>query len=233
MRIRFRVRTASWLLACLTASFVGCDEAPPVPPADLTSRTQETPDEPARPTTQELLSGPRKVIPLGTLPMTVRVPESWKIENLDSGSITLLEGHAPSGLVQIGLAQRPFVQRDKLESILSRATKEKTDRPDIIKLLDIKPLPGDAGGQILERQSLGKTLPPVALDAEGKTLSKPETLYSWTITYFIPQADGFEAYELNFVGLTAEQFQVDQAMLREIIDSVTYNGVASTAPAGV
>lgn len=232
MPSRFSVTPVSLFLACATALLVGCDDAP-VPPADLTSTTQETPDAPTKPTTQELLSGPRKVIPLGVLPLTGRVPQSWTIKNLDSGSITLLEGDAPSGLVQIRLAQRPFIQRDKLEDILSRASKEKTEKPEVIKVLDIKPMPGDSGAQILERQSLGKTMPPIPLDAEGTQLSKPETLYSWTITYFIPQADGYEAYELNFVGLTAEQFQADSAMLREIIDSVKYNGAPPIAPAGV
>lgn len=232
MSSRFCVLALSLLLACAPAWLAGCDDAPP-PPADLLSTSKQAPKAPAQPTTQDLLSGPRKVIPLSILPMSARVPESWSIKNLDGGSITLLEGNAPSGLVQIRLAQRPFVPRDTLEGILSRASKEKTEKPDVIKVLDIKSMPGESGGQILERQSLGKTMPALPLDAEGKTLSKPETFYSWTITYFIPQADGCEAYELNFVGLTAEQFQTDGALLREIIDSVKYHGAPTTAPAGV
>jgi hypothetical protein len=225
---RLRIVLLALIPLCPVLGGAGCDDAPSAPPDLTESSTSQSSDEPAAPTTQELLAGPRKALALSSLPLMAQVPQSWSIQTLNGSSTTLLEGPSPGGLVQIQLATRPPIAPDKLQVILSRAIKEQTDKPQTVKVLDVKPMPDVPGAQILERQSVGRTMPSVPLNVEGTQLSKPETLYSWTITYFIPQGDAFDPYELNFVGLTAEQFQSGQEVLRKIIDSVTYTGVPAT-----
>src|SRR5437016_14344399 len=60
----------------------------------------------ARPTTQELMSGPKKRIPLTPLPFTANVPMQWKIESLAGGGVVVLTGATPTGDAQIQLTTR-------------------------------------------------------------------------------------------------------------------------------
>src|SRR5262245_53680451 len=71
----------------------GCDppKAPPPPQPTAEATTQPTPQ---RPTTQQLLSGTFKKVPLPSAPLSISVPESWKIEPV--GAITFLTGPTPS-----------------------------------------------------------------------------------------------------------------------------------------
>jgi hypothetical protein len=87
--------------------------------------------------------------------------------------------------------------------------------------------------KVLERQRVGRTPLPSPDDEPGVKLSPP---FSWTITVFVPRGKDYETYELNFIGLTADQYEADKALLRAIVDSIAVNdgapaGGAATAPA--
>src|SRR5688572_27111527 len=80
LRVVFSVAVA--VAAGLTA--IGCEEpAADVPQAVLDQQARQAAAEknlPKIPTTQELTTGPRQTIALGPLPLTMRVPASWKVE---------------------------------------------------------------------------------------------------------------------------------------------------------
>src|SRR5438094_2439480 len=67
-----------------------------------------------RPTTQELMSGPKKRIGLPPMPFTANVPVQWKVESLAGGGVVVLTGPTPSGDAQIQLSTRPAAKKDEL-----------------------------------------------------------------------------------------------------------------------
>src|SRR5207237_685982 len=98
------------LAACLLAA--ACDRnpsgAPPLPTSATPEPIKNSTDEKSRPTTQELLTGQRRTIRLGVIPLTVLVPERWEVKTYGTDNvITFLEGPAPHDDVKIQLARRP------------------------------------------------------------------------------------------------------------------------------
>src|SRR4051812_22750574 len=74
-----------------------CDDKPEVPQAVLDQATTQAADKgPKHATTQELISGHRKTLLLTPLPLTMQVPESWKLEPLKGTSVMLLNGPTPT-----------------------------------------------------------------------------------------------------------------------------------------
>ncbi len=221
-----RAATIAAAAAVLAGSLAaGCEE-PPVAPPILTSE----PSAPPRPTTQELVQGPRTSIPLGSIPLTVRAPAGWAVKNMEGTSLTLLEGPTPAGEASIQFNDRPLTSAAKLEILASGAKREMEQFPESIKMADLRTIAG--GTKVLERQRVGRMPAPSPDDEPGVKLSPP---FSWTVTVFVARGGGgadYETYELNFIGLTADQYEADKALLREIIDSVTVTAAApSTAPA--
>ena len=221
------------------ASGAACDEAPLPPPPTVETPTtapaatdESQPSEPDRPTTQALLTGPRKQVTLASLPLTAKVPESWTVEPIGAGTVTLLHGPTPSGTAQIQLSHRPFVKREQFDALLAGARKEMSQNPQTVQAVDTWQVTG--GARAMERRSVGRPMPALPTDPLSTQPAAPRTGYSWTITYFVPAGEGFDTYELNFVGLTREQYEADQRLLRGIIGSVEHTGLpspASTAPA--
>ena len=217
-----RVACVALLLA---GTFTGCDEAPVAPPELLT-----TPPPPAettsRPTTQELLEGPRRSIALGAMPLSVQAPPGWSVKTMDGTSATFLEGPTPTGDASIKLSDRAATKPDKLEILAAGAKKEREQFPDSIKLAEMRDIRG--GAKVLERQRVGKLMTP-ALSEPGVKESPP---FSWTITVFVPRGNDYETHELNFVNLTADQYETDKALLRGIVESIAVNGAAPESSAG-
>ena len=208
------VAAAAIALAGFTG--LGCDEPPkppvivqPVPPPDAT---------PPRPTTQELLEGPRKPLALGDLPLTVQAPTGWAVKPLQGTSQILLQGPTPSGEAFIQLNVRPTTPAPKLDVIISGAKKELQQFPQSIKLVDVRDI---AGGKVLERQRVGQVPRPSPEDPPDL---KPSAPFNWTITVFVPRGSDYETHELNFVGLTADQYEMDKALLRGIVESISVSG---------
>src|SRR5688500_14087988 len=216
-----------FLLAALLAAGLACDDAPE-PPPQLLEQSRKEDEGPKKPTTQELLSGPRGVISLGALPLTVRAPKDWKVNSLANGNIMFLQGPTPSGEAQISLSRRPTAKSEQIEAVINGARKEMAATQSSVKKAETRELPG--GARVFERQSIGRMMPAVPLDDEGKTMSKPSPAMSWTITVFVPEGNLFEAYELNFIGLTVDQYEADQRLLREIIDSLAVASAAAPPP---
>jgi hypothetical protein len=215
----------SVLLLSLGILASACDEPTPLPPQALLKNPP--PQEPtSRPTTQQLLEGPRREVALAEMPLTARVPAGWSVKQLDGTTMTFLEGPTPSGGdVSIQLVERAATTPEKFHIIVEGAKKELQQFPDTMRMAELHEAAG--GVKVLERQRVGEAAKS-SLNEPGVKESPP---YSWTITVFIPRDGGknYETCELNFIGLTVDQYEADQALLREIVDSVTVND-ATTAP---
>jgi hypothetical protein len=205
-------------IGCLAGG--ACDDAPAPPPPTRSAAPDEAADpattEPARPTTQQLLSGPRTRVPLATLPLTAAVPEGWEIAT--AGPLVLLKGPTPAGSAEVQLAHRPPLKRDQIDALIDVAREEHAGRPGA-RRLDVRPL---GAATVLERQRVGAAIPdPVTGEADP--------IYEWTLTIFVPQDDALDVHELNFVGLTLRQYETDEPLLRSIVESLRLEYVAPGA----
>lgn len=239
-------RTRIWFLATAVAlcAATGCKEKRPaeeaVPSPSATRPAEVKPPEetavaPARPATQELLAGPRKELPLEFIPLVATVPQSWKIDKM-GGAIILLTGPAPHGDVQMQLLARAAVPQDRLEMMLTAATRPSTD-PEV-KLMRVRRI-GPA--TMIERQTAGTTVDMPVLDtrgrpstdAKGNPVTTRITPLRWTLTLYVPQSNmDAAAYELQFVNTTLEEYESDKGFLRQIVDGLKFSGTAaSTRPA--
>ena len=211
----------------------GCDDpAGDIPQAVLDQQAKQAEaakNLPKIPTTQELLTGPRTATALGPLPMTMRVPVSWKVEV--AGPASHLRGRTPSGdEVTIQLTSRAPIKRAEYEAYIKSEKKAQAERPQAIIKADVRPF-GDA--QLYEYQRVGepREWPVTELVAgQMQTRTTTEQPFDWRIIVFDPQGDAFQRYELSFIGLTKSQYEKDKAFLQGILDTL---GSGSAAPAGV
>jgi len=221
-------RTSVRLLVSLfiAVSFlVGCEEKNSATEnAKVAAKAEaEARKGPQRPTTQELLTGPRKRINVTPLPFSANVPLSWKVESLGAGSIIVLTGPSPSGEAQIQLANRSTAKKEELE-IIQRAAKKELTQPatDSVKRtvkVDFRKL-GDV--EVFERQAVGLPGPLTTTDAQGIEHTETATPYTWTVMLFVPQGSEYARYEMNFIGLTAEQYKQDKQLLDAIMATLQY-----------
>ncbi len=210
------------ILACGLA-LTGCDDTPAVPEALKQPQPVET-TAPARPTTQQLLSGPQNTISLDVLPMSVRAPAGWKVESIADG-VVLLQGPTLSGDASIQLSRRPTTTPDRLEAIVSGARREMQQNPEKIRMVDLRD--GSGESKVIERQSVGRTAVPVGSENDPSQVSP---MYTWTITTFVPRGGNYDTYELNFIGLTQAQYDLDMPLLRQMMDSLKLDSAPGAAP---
>jgi hypothetical protein len=193
---------------------------------------------PKIPTTQDLVNGPRTVMALGPLPMTMRVPASWKVEV--QGGASLLRGFTPNGEITIQLTSRPSLKKASFDALVKSDKKEQTEKPESILKVEVRPL-GDV--QLYERQAVGAPAPYTVYDKNMKERTTTEQLFKWTISVLAPTGDAYQRYELNFVGLTKSQYDQDREFLQNVVNTLTYGSgggggasssisAATTAPAG-
>jgi hypothetical protein len=213
---------------------VACDDKNAVSPSvqQAAVKAQAEGDKtPSHPTTQELLTGPRKRLTLAPVPFSASVPLPWKLENLASGAV--LAGPTPSGEVQIQLSSRTSVKKEDLDIVQRAAKKElAATQPAIKRVLkaELKKLPNSAA-QVFERQAIGQPAPLIVTDANNHEHTETATPFDWTLTLYVPNGTDFARYELNFIGgLTAEQYKQDQQLLEAILSSLIYEPSAATPP---
>jgi len=194
-------------------SAIGCDKAPTPPRA-----AERPPAEPApaAPTTQELMSGTYKKVPLSPLPFSASVPQSWETKIPEGTTITVLHGPGIDGLdIQMTLEVGNFARgvagqspTETLESILARAKKAAEKDKTNVRLFDIKTV-GDI--KVMEEQRL--------FTGAGS----PQQLIDWKITYFVHRDLNYAPNVINILGLTTDRFEQNKDLLRKIIDSIQYD----------
>jgi hypothetical protein len=217
---------------------LGCDDRRTVPASVLEQAKKEEQQHkgPKAPTTQELLTGPRKRVELMPLPVTIEMPVSWGRWNEKNPAgikldANLLQGYTPNGEVQIQLSSRPSMKQDDLDRIMDAGKKEMAAKPMQILKLDLRPL---GSVKMLERQSVGLPQPLTTYNPDGTAHTSVESNFNWTLSVLVPTEGAYSVYEINFIGLTKNQYEKDKDFLHGITDTLRYEGDAAattTAPA--
>ena len=237
-------RSGFVIILVLSLVLAACDDTPSsstaVPPEVLkqveeNEKAKATAAKPKRPSTQELLTGRRSRTALMPLPLTMEVPPGWgtfdgfgddKVRAATAG-LNLFQGITPNGDVQIQLTARPAMKQEELDRVVTFGKKEQQEKPNQILKMELRDL---GNMKILERQSVGEPRPLSTFDEKGQEHTTTESSFNWTITVLVPNAGALQAFELNFIGLTKNQYDKDKDFLNGILSTVTY-GTATTAPA--
>jgi hypothetical protein len=218
---------ATALVGCAGVAAIGiggCERSPSGQSPDATATAANDPNDPRPPPIEDATpatdasanTATTTPLRLSYFPLVVDAPRGWTIKSFVNGEIVFLEGPTPSGDdVQIQLSHRGRVSADQLLIRQNATTREATAQSESLKLSEAR-MSGPL--TILEQQSLGKEKVSLT-DAHGNAL--PDTVnYKWTVHVFVPRETDFENFELNFVGLTADQFRKEGDFLRRIITSI-------------
>lgn len=206
----------------LVAPFLsGCDDSPVVTTSGeikVGEPASPVSTQPVVPSSLEILNGPRKQLLLLVVPLVVKVPESWRVQQNKGGRLVFVEGQGPTQFVQIQLARRPAISAQEMDARLTAASKEKTGTGVTVRTL------GDT--RVLERVAVGTLSSTPIFDDKGNTIVVVSPPVRWTITLFQPrigQPREVDVYELNFVGLTLAHYEADKRFLKEIVDSIRHD----------
>ncbi len=169
-----------------------------------------------RPTTQQLLEAKRKEIVLGSFPLSLEVPPTWKLTAEGSG--TWLEGECPSGDIRIHLfAQGAQIKIAALLAMEKRAREQAATQPETLEVVPLKPIGGPA--RKMERREILRNL---AIVRDGGVTEHVDRV-DWSIMVFVPKDDGFDVDELNFSGLPLDVYQKDREFIEHILRSLHYD----------
>ncbi len=235
-------RGAVTAIVIATALCAGaCEEdVSSVPDDVLNQKPESPPDQPdpatTRPTTQELVSGSRVPMTLDVLPLVLDVPPQWKITRQGStGTIVWLEGPSPGGEAHVALKVQEPLLPQKFDQLLA-GTKREIERPaEPGATTDMRRL-GHA--HVIERRSVGRSFTGSALDAKGEVIQRTIVPMLWRVNVYMPSPERVENYELKFIDLEKEQYEIDRSFLEGIIKSLRLVGDGggtdgtTTAPAG-
>jgi hypothetical protein len=165
-----------------------------------------------------LLTGPRKRLVLGPLPLVMEVPESWKVETPAGGTVAWLDGPTPHGHVRIELTSQgtPFnAQSLKLmdEQAKREAATKAANAPEVTPLRSV-------GGTARAREQR-EVRPGTVVDEDGKT-RKTEVL-DWSIEVYVGQDTGYTLDLLHFAMLPLDLYQQDKDFLEHIVSTLRYD----------
>lgn len=224
------------LAASLGLLMVGCDK--PKTPAEVVKAATEAKTPPAtqeaKPTTQELLTGKYKRLRLPNTPLSLMVPDSWKIDAV--GPVTFVAGPSPFGTATIGLSSPSSIafKQTEIDALTTKLESDITAKPGQFRRGDHR----RAGNvQIIEKRFLGKPVTRDKLDEKGDPIPDEKngfvtfttTPVQWTLTLFVPADQDYSRYELNLIDLDADQMAVDEKLLDKIMGSVTVDGAVRNA----
>ena len=245
-------RPAALLAALLLAASVpsaGCDEPAPrlgdAAPAPVEATGEpgdaDPPAVPERPTTRELLDGPTRRVSFAPVPLALTVPESWSLEAeaVDGREVRYLAGAAPAaGDVQVAVNQRPDATADDVDALIARAERRAADpapgTPPEDAAVAAAEVRGLGAARVLEERLIERPLTPAPGD--------PPPELRWTVNVFVPVGDavgavdavdgagGFRWYTLNVLGVTPAEYRADEAFLRRIVDSLTFDAPPAPQP---
>lgn len=205
--------------ALLVLVAYGCDQAPPPPPD-----TQPEQRDP-HPTTQQFLDMPRERIRLGSYPLTIEVPTTWKFQRL--GLVDILQGPIPSGHllagdVQLHITRMPALPAGQIELLADDTRQLLVREPNRYRHVNVRK---DDKLYIIEKRWIDPAKS--GTNDVGQPVAIPE-LFGWELTLYVPRQGNFVPYRLKFVLLTSEQYARDGKLLEPILSSVRYEPALET-----
>jgi hypothetical protein len=152
--------------------------------------------------------GPLKNIPLGLVPFTADVPDSWAVQSGLANRI-VLHGTLESGDVDVLLSRQPDLKADAFNSFIAQQRAASTQ-------------PAKESTHVLSRENMTIV----------ETVDKPlEGLVTYNVTYFVtgPTLD-YEVYVLSIGDLTQDMYDNDGELLRKVLLGLKYDPKATELP---
>jgi hypothetical protein len=194
----------------------GCDDAPTAPPPAPPPAPKEEPRA-ARPTTQALVSGATKTVPISALPMKITVPGSWEPQDIGGQRLFLMEGYTPSGHVGLSLSTRQQLSPNAVNDFIA-AAKKRIDEKGAKKLrFETREFPDFT---VLERLWYEDRQELLLRDYSGELRETEAQPAHWSYLIFMKKVDAVDVYELEFTDLTLELFEKDREFLEKVLRSL-------------
>ncbi len=228
-------------LAALAGTFAGCDDRDQKSRAKVEeAETKSKTDNPANrlPTTRELMSEPRRKLPLADFPLSIEAPRDWRLESIGDASLLQVVGQASSGLIMIQLTKNPTeLDAAKIDAALKMAQKELAEKPHPVNRAELRSL---GPCKVLEQRMISNPLIGGKLEPErwteetiedrstGRKLSVPiianPHLLKWSITVYVPSADPskYTPRTLIFLAVKLSQYEQDREFLESLVQSLKY-----------
>jgi len=183
------------------------------------------------------MEGPRTDVDLKVAPLNVRIPVSWKLEQLGA-TVAMLEGPAPSGdpTLQITVGVIEGMGSKRIEMMVTGAKADSLLHPQHVQVQGLRQVNGlnvfekfvfgpptsrtmsvaaDAPSTRPQRDSRAGTTAPSTVPESGPV--------SWTRLVFVPSQSTFLPCSFGITGMTPQQFAQDQAFIRSILDTAHGN----------
>lgn len=198
-----------------------CDEpAPTLPQTPPATKPAEPEPAPRRPTTQQLEQGEWKTVAISVLPMTIRVPASWDKPPVADSNLLTLDGWSPNGTVQLRFSTRPPLTEENFQLFLNGARKAMDARGEHKMAFELR---DKQGYRVLEQQHTEPRRTMLLSDENGNLVEREATPLTWKQLIFMKSESGYDSYELGFVDLSLEHYKQDEAFLKRVLDSLTYD----------
>jgi hypothetical protein len=240
-----------WYIRAMVAAVVlitgamGCDDSSDSTPEAVRAQAQRQEREREQqqrqaglatthptPTTQQLMSEPRRPLKLGAFPLVVDAPKSWKVGSLfGSGQVVALQGPATSGDVAVQLIEQGQLVPDRtIDVTFENAKREAASKPLPVNRVELRPL---GPGKVLEQRMLSGGLvnghAPEEVWGESDTGIPGErrpvnpVLLKWNFTIFLPASQGkWSVRTLNFMSLRLAEYEQDREFLEQLMGSLRY-----------
>jgi hypothetical protein len=198
---------------------LGCDDRRSLVPIE---QPESAATQPARPTTQELLSGEPQRIALKAIPFWISVPRGWEMKS--QAGVMILQGPTPSGVAQLQIGRHLAPIANHAENLISGAQREAAGKAGPYTLAQVSDM---NGLKALEKRSIGTTQSTPAIDAAGNTIAQTYTPMDWKKSVFVSEGRETIVCEIHFIDLSREQYDLDKEVLSKIIASLQYDPRAS------
>jgi hypothetical protein len=185
---------------------VGCDKR------SESSTTPDQADQTPAPV-QQPVSPARQNFSLLIMPLTLSIPAGWKLDPPDKPSF--LEGPAPGGDVEISLTIMDAMDDNHHHLFVNGELDQSRLHPSRIR---VRQLTSKTGLPLLERITY-VTAPVQSLNSPPTTL--PSQLLSWNVIVFVPYRTKIIPCSFDLIGLTQQQYDQDQPLIRALIDTAT------------
>lgn len=211
---------AAWAVAAAVLGAVSCDAPAPPPPPPVAPASQPAAVTHARPTTQSLVEGKWKTVPISALPLTISVPESWEALPVAGSRLFLMEGFTPNGFVSLSLASRPQLAADKVADFISAARKRLDEKGGKKLRFESKEYPDFTA---LERLYFEDRQVMLLRNNAGELTEREAQPMKWSYLIFLKNEAMVDLYELEFNDLTLDHYEKDREFLQKILSTLTNN----------
>jgi hypothetical protein len=194
-------------LSAVMLILIGCDKRP----QSDTSNAADPSGGASDPPVQQVATGPQVDVPLKIMPLTLTLPAGWKLD--PPLNPAFLEGPMPGGDVEISLSLMDAMIERNRQLFITGALDQSQKHPERIHVRQSKT---KSGLETLERITYLSS--PTDSTLQSAT-TLPSQELSWDIIIFVPYEKKFIPCSFDLLGLTQQQYDADQQIIRSMIDS--------------